>query len=626
MSIRWKVSSLLVLVLSLCGPPAAAQDFAVRNVRVFDGEQVVQSATVIVRGGLIDRVGASDTVPPGVPVIDGAGKTLLPGLIESHGHTGAGGFGLEQMLALGVTSVLDMFTETSWMAERQAEQRAGAADGRADLFSAGTSVTAPRGHGTQFGREIPTIDDAADADAFVAARLAEGSDHIKLVYEPCPGCRSIDSTTMHAVIAATRSRGRLAVAHSHLQDHARVAVAAGIHGLVHLFSDRLAEPELLEQMAARNVFVVTTLSVSAAISGHGGADAVATHPEIAPYLEPSEVRRLSMVNPNPHPWFDWEATKASLRLLRDRGIPVLAGSDPPNPGAWHGAGVHRELELLVEAGLTPLEALTAATGTPARMFRLEDRGRIAPGLRADLLLVDGDPTVDIAATRNIVAVWKRGVRFDRQAFREALAARVAAETPAAGLISGFDGDGIDATFGLGWEAESDARFGGDSHVTMTRVSGGALESPGSLRIEGELASGPNARAGVTFWFGRERGRGVDLSALTGVSFWSRGDGRPHTLHIYAEGSGAGAGSVSFVAGPEWREHHFDLSEFGDIDRGNVIFIRFAAQEPGAFSFQIDEVRPAVTPLSLRSTSWSCPAGVRIAAHTRTVASSRLTST
>ncbi len=591
MSIQWKVTSLLGLILSLCGSPGAAQDFAIRNVRLFDGQQVVARGTVIVRGGLIDRVGASDTVPPGVLVIDGAGKTLLPGLIESHGHTSeGGGFGLAQMLALGVTTVLDMFTETSWMAARQAEQRAGAADDRADLFSAGTVVTAPRGHGTQFGLEIPTIDDAAAADAFVAARLAEGSDHIKLVYQPCPGCESIDSTTMHAVIAATRSRGRLAVAHSHLQDHARVAVGAGIHGLVHLFSDRLVEPELLEQMATRNVFVVTTLSVSAAISGHGGADAVATHPEIAPYLEPSEVRRLTLVNPRPHPWFNWEATKASLRLLRDRGIPILAGSDPPNPGAMHGAGVHRELELLVEAGLTPLEALAAATGTPARMFHLEDRGTIAPGLRADLLLVDGDPTVDIAATRKIVAVWKRGVRFDRQAFREALAARVAAETPAAGLISDFDGDTIGAAFGLGWGEQSDARFGGDSRVMMTRVPGGALDSPGSLRIEGELGPGRNAAAGVTFWFGRERWRGVDLSALTGLSFWSRGDGRTYTLRMYAEGSGGDARSVSFVAGPEWQEHHFDLSEFGDIDRGNVVLIHFTVEEPGPFSFQIDEVR------------------------------------
>jgi imidazolonepropionase-like amidohydrolase len=595
MSIHWmRVSIVPVLALSLCVPQAAAQDFAVANVRVFDGERVLPRATVIVHNGLIERVDASDVVPSGISVIDGEGKTLLPGLIESHGHTSGGGlgsFGLEQMLALGVTTVLDQFTETSWMAERQAEQRTGGADGRADLISAGTVVTAPHGHGTQFGREIPTIDDPADADAFVAARFAEGSDHIKLVYEPCPRCTSIDSATLHAVIAATRRRGRIAVAHSHLQDHARVAVGAGIHGLVHLFSDRLVEPELLERMAAQNVFVITTLSVSAAISGHGGAEAVAGHPEIAPFLEPSEIRRLTLVNPSPrpHPWFDWEATKATLRLLRDRGIPILAGSDPPNAGAMHGAGMHRELQLLVEAGLAPLEALAAATSTPARMFRLVDRGRIAPGLRADLLLVDGDPTMDIAATRNIVAVWKRGVRFDRQAFQEALAARVAAETPAAGPISNFDGDGIDATFGLGWGADSDD-FRSGSRLTMTRVSGGALGTPGSLRIEGELSPDPSAWAGVTLWFGRERWRGVDLSALNGLAFWARGDGRTYTLWVYAEGRGSGSGSVSFVAGPEWEEHYVDLTEFGDIDRGNVVQIRFTVGKPGSFSFQIDEVR------------------------------------
>ncbi len=85
-----------------------------------------------------------------------------------------------------------------------------------------------------------------------------------------------------------------------------------------------------------------------------------------------------------------------------------------------GASIHRELELLVQAGLSPTAALRAATSVPARVFGLEDRGRIAPGLRADLLLVEGDPTVDILATRNIIAIWKHGEQFDREVYRRAL--------------------------------------------------------------------------------------------------------------------------------------------------------------------------------------------------------------
>ena len=79
--------------------------------------------------------------------------------------------------------------------------------------------------------------------------------------------------------------------------------------------------------------------------------------------------------------------------------------------------MHRELELMVEAGMSPVDALRAATSVPARVFGLNDRGRIAPGLRADLLLVEGDPTKDIVATRNIAGIWKQGVRFDRELHR-----------------------------------------------------------------------------------------------------------------------------------------------------------------------------------------------------------------
>jgi imidazolonepropionase-like amidohydrolase len=94
-------------------------------------------------------------------------------------------------------------------------------------------------------------------------------------------------------------------------------------------------------------------------------------------------------------------------------VPILAGTDAPNPGTAHGVSIHREMELLVEAGLTPQQALAAATSVPARAFRLDDRGRIAPGLRADLVLAGGDPLKDITETRNIVRIWKGGKAVER---------------------------------------------------------------------------------------------------------------------------------------------------------------------------------------------------------------------
>ena len=98
-------------------------------------------------------------------------------------------------------------------------------------------------------------------------------------------------------------------------------------------------------------------------------------------------------------------------------VPLLAGTDAPIPGATYGASIHSEMALLVRDGLEPVQALAAATSAPARAFHLDDRGFIRPGMRADLLLVDGNPTTDILATRNILAVWKRGVKVARQGSR-----------------------------------------------------------------------------------------------------------------------------------------------------------------------------------------------------------------
>ena len=141
------------------------------------------------------------------------------------------------------------------------------------------------------------------------------------------------------------------------------------------------------------------------------------------YLLPEGVTLLQRNIAKASPADCARSTRATAELA-GRGVPILAGSDQPNPGTAPGVSIHGELALLVEAGLTPVQAPRAATSATARAFRLADRGRIAPGMRADLVLVDGDPTVDIRATRNIVSVWKAGVHFDRDAWRERMRAEV----------------------------------------------------------------------------------------------------------------------------------------------------------------------------------------------------------
>src|SRR5262249_34167308 len=139
---------------------------------------------------------------------------------------------------------------------------------------------------------------------------------------------------------------------------------------------------------------------------------------LASWITPTDARNLGSAFPRqPLALADYAVARDAVRKLRSAGVPILAGSDAPNPGTAHGVSIHRELELLVEAGLTPTEALAAATAVPAAKFGLSDRGRIAPKLVADLVLVKGDPTTDITATRKIVGVWKRGQGVDRAAYR-----------------------------------------------------------------------------------------------------------------------------------------------------------------------------------------------------------------
>ena len=292
----------------------------------------------------------------------------------------------------------------------------------ADLWSAGTPVTSAGGMGTQFGIPFPTISGPEDAHAFVHARLAEGSDYIKILYEPGTQLvKTISAETLAATVKAAHAQGAMAVVHITTVEGARAAVDAGADGLVHLCADAVIDPALARKMAAQGMFVVPTLSLFAYADGKSLGPELAADPRISPLL--TDGYRKSLMRPPPKPEgpigtylgrFELEHALENVRRLRAAGVRVLAGDDAPNFGP-HGLILHGELELLTRAGLTPAEALKAATRGPADAFRLADRGRIAPGARADLILVEGDPLRDIRATRAIVRVFKNGFEAPREA-------------------------------------------------------------------------------------------------------------------------------------------------------------------------------------------------------------------
>ena len=567
-----------------------------RHVRVFDGTRNIGQRDVLIGGGRISAIAKSMATPAGATVVDGSGATLLPGLIDSHTH--AYGDALQQALVFGVTTELDMFTDPNFAASMRAEQKRGNVADRADLYSAGILATAPKGHGTEYGITVPTITSPDSAQAWVDARIAEGSDYIKIIIDDGSTygvhIPTLSQPIVAALVRAAHARGKLAVAHIGSLADARMAINAGVDGLEHLFIDHSPDSDFGRFVASHHAFVTPTLTVLRSIAETSGVAALATDPRLSPFISPAS--RVSINSSFPKRQgarTNYAFAESTVKQLLAANVPMLAGTDAPNPGTGHGIALHRELELLVHAGLTPSQALAAATSTPARIFSLKDRGTIAVGKRADLLLVAGDPTTDITATRDIKGIWKGGVKVTRT-HAPTPAAASPAPTPngsVVGLISNFDDGTTRASLGLGWIVSTDQLAGGQSTAEMKVVDGGANGTAKSLETTGIVAPGLSyAWAGPMFMPGAKSMEPTNLSSAKSLHFWAKGDGKTYHVMIFAQSMGYTPLTVDFVAGSEWKEYTFPFSAFQGIDGHDIMGIAFTAgSAPGPFTLQLDEV-------------------------------------
>lgn len=397
----------------------AADSFVIRRVRLFDGETVTESTSVAVQGDTITYVGDEPALH-GVKIVDGEGMTLLPGLIDGHAH--AKPPALEQALVFGVTTEMDMGSVPTWMrAERKkAAERNDVADVRSSSFGA----TVLGGHpsmliGSFFDEQFPTVHTLEDVPTFIADRVADGADYIKLLIDdgtalghPSP---TLSPELAAAIASEAHSHGLLAVAHVTTIEGASQAIRAGVDGLVHLFMDAPPTDEIIALIKDSGAFVVPTLSTLGSLAGDITGEDLAKDPRVTGFLSPEWNENLCECWHLGGPSRLDYALEATRRL-HSAGVPVLLGTDAASLGIFgtaHGISVHGELRLLVKAGFTPVEALRAATSRVADAFGLADRGRIREGLQADLLLVEGDPTDDIEHSLSIAGVWRRGERLDR---------------------------------------------------------------------------------------------------------------------------------------------------------------------------------------------------------------------
>jgi len=549
----------------------------VTNVHLIEEGALTAPQTIQMENGFITAIEAGLKLAPNAPVIDGSGLTALPGLIDAHTHSY--GTALEDGLRFGVTTNMDMFSDISILPIAREYRNSVKQTNKADLFSSGMMATAPGGHGTQYGIPIEPITQAEKARDWVKARKAEGSDYIKIVYIPSQTqIPSISLDIAKALITTAHEEGIMAVAHISTQRAAQDLIEDGIDGLVHIFADKEASLEIIALAKKNNVFIIPTLSVIASVDGKSAKIIDGLPEAIRARLSSMQKQTLSADFPEHVPGFSYDIALKNVKSFHDAGVVILAGSDAPNPGTAHGISLHIEMQHLVEAGLTPAEALHAAAAGPAKAFNLDMRGSVSVGNRADLVLVGGDPLRTIGDTLNISHVIKNGHKASQKT-QDAKSGKTISEPK----LSDFE-NGLTAGDDLEWTPSDDKVANGKSEALLNVDNGAALT------VTGEVKSGfpyPWAGASIAVKQGTSE---LDISKYESIEFSVKGTSGTYRLMSFHAGAAGIPPTQEFVIGPDWQTVHLSLEDFAGFDsKGFTGFAFVAGPALGAFEFQLDDV-------------------------------------
>lgn len=444
------------LAASLWAAPALAAPLAFVGAVLIDGtgQPPVPASTVVLDAGRIVAAGPSSVVvvPPDAERIDARGQWLLPGLIDAHVHffQSGGAFArpdildlraqrtyadevaavraalqqtLARTLASGITSVVDM-GGPFWTFDVRALAESSPAAPRVAV--AGPLLT-PRLPPALTVDDPPMIavTNVEEARAALAPILARRPDLVKIWLieagtDPTPTLRWVA-----AVIENAHASGVRVAVHATELRLARAVIDLGADILVHSVDDTIADALFFFGLRARGVVYTPTLAVTQNYRRVLGLSFTPTAAEVrlGDSAAIQSIRALAQVPPSQRPVGVRPAAvpnldsdmAANLRRARDAGVLVAAGSDTGNIGTLHGPGLHRELELMVVAGMTPMQVLVAATKGSAAVLGRTDVGTVEAGKLADLILLDADPLVDIRNTTRVRTVVRGGVLHDPSA-------------------------------------------------------------------------------------------------------------------------------------------------------------------------------------------------------------------
>jgi imidazolonepropionase-like amidohydrolase len=566
----------VLLALLLLAAALPAQRLAITGAQVIDGTGAPpRRLTVLIEQDRIAAVGENLPIPPGTPAINAEGHTLLPGLFDLHTHLLASGGAkdvdwakaLKLYLAHGVTTVVDLST---YPEQFEPMRRLFAAGLEAPRVHMAARFTTPLGHGMEGGRgdfHTQLVLTPREARNAVRRFAPYKPDLLKVFtdgwrYGAEPDMTSMEEETLRALVEEAHQLGLKVVTHTVTVRRAREAARAGVDIINHGIGDGVLDPDTLRQILESGTGYVQTLAVY--------------EPRGAKVI-PARQRR-------------WAHLMANCALARSSGLLNGAGTDAGMPGTPHGESTLHELELMVNCGFTPLEAITAATATSARLLGTPDRGRIQPGLLADLVLVEGNPAERISDLRRVRRIWLGGRELNREQLLAAISRPGPSPLPLAGgpapqLLDDFESENGRSRLDTLWINRTDAGLD-FSRMTYHRTQ----RAPGDhcLTVLAEMSDKDRPLAAMVLPLSKGAVLPVDLSSWQGIEFEARGDG-PFQLLLRWRG---GEASAPFEASAAWQRVRIPFAAFTKPDLKETISVEFVISRPAGRKalLELDNVR------------------------------------
>jgi imidazolonepropionase-like amidohydrolase len=558
-----RLIGILLVSVGLCAQPAPV---VIRGARVVDGTGApARLLTVVIRGTKIAAVAPDAAVPAGARVIDAAGQTLMPGLFDLHTHLSASaatglagdwGKSLKAYLACGVTTVNDYATYGEMFAPMRQLLSSGAVAG--PHVNMAVRMSTPGGHGTEAGwGDFMTLTAATPEQAHAQTKiaLAYKPDVIKVFtdgwrYGMAPNLSSMNLETLSAIVQDAHAAGVKVFTHTVTLAGAKIASSAGVDVLAHGIGDADVDAELIAIMKAKGTVYVPTLAVYEFKSGAAPAERVAALLE--PAVRETLPSGLTAPEEPPERRIRWQHLTSSVKRLHDAGIPVALGTDAGMPGTFHGYSTLRELELLVESGLTPLEAIAAGTGVSARALAVDgQRGTIAPGMVADLVLVEGRPDERIADVVKTRRVFLGGSELAPAELEKAIQSTEMTALPehhVSGMIDDMERGERTALGTL----RVDGTDSGVDHSAMLMLPVVRDGGGHALLVAAQMAGKDRPYVRVEFPVTQGAISPADVSGSVGVSFDVRGEAAGRLLVQAYHVRGADAYAAPFTPGAEWQ--------------------------------------------------------------------------